>query len=476
MAINKIIVTNVSALIAKYGVAGYGKIGAALKRMVAADAMRGLASKVIAIDSKSEMARHGTPAGSPTDARAAKVAVDAIFSREKPDYLLILGAGDVFPLVPLKNPVWTPDGDDDDQHVPSGLPYACNTRYSTDANRYVGPTRVVGRLPDLAGANNPAYILRLIDQASNYKTLTPADYQQYFSVSAHIWKNSTSLSISNLFGISTDMNTAPASDPGWTKSQLVPRAHFINCHGAHCDIHYYGQRGSSYPTAHDANLLAGKIIPGTVLAAECCYGAQLYNPARTGGQAGIAYTYLDQVTYGVFGSTTIAYGPSAGNGSADLICQYFMRAFMNGASLGRAALEARHQFAGQYSHLEPTDLKTLAQFYLLGDPSIHATSIVPHGLNQTKTFQSAFAKTGDSGTRTLRRDRLKRVGTSLQKELPATRRAKPGGAEPSREIANVLAEAARETGLSRHTSMMHFMSHPRHASKQRKNANAPSTY
>lgn len=134
---------------------------------------------------------------------------------------------------------------------------------------------------------------------------------------------------------------------------------------------------------------------------------------------------------------------------------------MNGASLGRAVLEARHQFAGQYSHLAPTDLKTLAQFYLFGDPSIHAAAIVPHGLNHTKTFQSAFAKSKDSGPRTLRRERMHRIGTGLQKNLPATRTAKPGtGGEPSREISRILAEAARESGMSEYTNM-HFHVSPK---------------
>ena len=37
------------------------------------------------------------------------------------------------------------------------------------------------------------------------------------------------------------------------------------------------------------------------------------------------------------------------------------------------ALEARLQFAGQRTHLDPYDLKTLAQFILLGDPNSPTT-------------------------------------------------------------------------------------------------------
>jgi hypothetical protein len=458
MAIDKAIVTNASALTAKYQKSGYGKIGAALKLMIEADARRGLNTRVIALDSKAGMAAYGRPpVTSPGDARATKRAIDAICAREKPDYILILGASDVVPLVPLKNPVYSPEPDEDnDKTVPSDLPYACDAAYSTDINRFVGPTRVVGRLPDLVGASNPQYLLKLLRIATNYKTRTPADYQQYFGLSAQVWQASTRLSLTKLFGNSTGMNISPASGPNWTTRQLAPRAHFINCHGAHYDFRYFGQRGNNFPIAHSANLLPKKIVPGTILAAECCYGAELYDPAKTAGQAGIACTYLGEGAYGVFGSTTIAYGPSSGNGSADLICQYFMHAVINGASLGRAALEARHQFAGQYSHLAPTDLITIAQFYLLGDPSIHAAAIVPHGLNQTKTFHAAFAKSGDAGVRALRRERLHRVGTGLHKDIPATRTAKPGTeAEYFGNISRVLRDAARESGLNKHTSL-HF--------------------
>jgi hypothetical protein len=459
MAINKLLITNTSALVAKYGKTGNTKISKALKLLIAADAQHGLVSKVIALDSKTDMAKYGAVVSSPKNARASKAAIDAIYAKEKPDYIVILGASDVVPLVQLKNPVYSPNPDDDnDKTVPSDLPYACDTPYGTDINSFVGPTRVVGRLPDLIGASNPQYLLKLLQTAASYKTLLPGDYQQYFGISAKVWTGSTKLSLSNMFGNSTGMKTIPASGPNWTGIQLAPRIHFINCHGGDTDTNYYGQPPGKdlYPIAHSADLLPKKIIPGTILAAECCYGAQLYNPGKTSGQAGIAYTYLGEGAYGVFGSTTIAYGSSSSNSSADLICQFFILSVMAGASLGRAVLEARHQFAGQYSHLNPTDLKTLAQYYLLGDPSIHAAGFVPHGLNNTKAFKSAFARSGDAGPRTLRRERLHRVGTSLHKDLPSTHHTRTGtGTPPSREISRILVEAAQESGLREHINM-HF--------------------
>ena len=41
----------------------------------------------------------------------------------------------------------------------------------------------------------------------------------------------------------------------------------------------------------------------TVLAAECCYGAELYDPALGLGQMGMCNTYLARKAYAYFGST-----------------------------------------------------------------------------------------------------------------------------------------------------------------------------
>jgi hypothetical protein len=95
----------------------------------------------------------------------------------------------------------------------------------------------------------------------------------------------------------------------------------------------------------------------------------------------------------VFGSTTIAYGPCEGNGSADLVCQYFVQQVLGGSSLGRAALEARQKFAGARTHLDPYDLKTLMQFYLLGDPSAQPVAVTAHSLTRGKAFRRPLPTT-----------------------------------------------------------------------------------
>src|SRR5438067_1779071 len=81
---------------------------------------------------------------------------------------------------------------------------------------------------------------------------------------------------------------------------------------------------------------------GPVVAAECCYGAQLYDPTLTGAKSpGLCNVYLGNGAYGFFGSSTIAYGPDSSNDWADHICQYFWREILLGSSLGSAVLRAR---------------------------------------------------------------------------------------------------------------------------------------
>ncbi len=445
MQIDKVIITNMGALREKYGKRML-RIERALLRLVAADAKRGIETKVVAVDSASDM---GTAGGRPVtdkeDQKEVKGAVDAVCQAYRPDYLMILGAPDVVPHQDLRNPVYDPQGDED-RVVPSDIPYACEVPFSKDPRRFVGPTRVVGRLPDLLGTGDPAYLVSLLGTAARHKTRPRSDYQKYFSVSAEVWKGSTALSLTKLFGSSEAMATSPPRGPAWTPAQLGRRVHFINCHGAPSDPDFYGQRGNRYPVAHSAKRLIKRIMNGTVIAVECCYGAELYDPADSAGQAGICSTYLRDGAYGYFGSSTIAYGPSEGNGQADLICQYFLNEVLDGASLGEAALRARHRFAQAYTHLDPVDLKTLVQFHLLGDPSIHAVSYVSHAMARARTFKKAFqARQNVKGTRMLRREKLSRTGTNLQRSLGAVKRT--AAAVPP-EIAEILESAADESAVA----------------------------
>ncbi|MEO5899638.1 MAG: C25 family cysteine peptidase, partial [Ilumatobacteraceae bacterium] len=192
----------------------------------------------------------------------------------------------------------------------------------------------------------------------------------------------TQTSIAALGGAAGPVHTCPNDGPVWTKGQLDVPLVFVNCHGAALDPTWYGEKFAHQPAlphAIDAASLRGKVRSGCVIAAECCYATMHWDPRLGLGQPSVALTFLVEGASGVFGSSTMSYGPAVGNGTADVITRMFLEAVAGGASLGRAALTARQRYVAAAGTLAPTDLKTLAQFDLLGDPSVHPVATQPTG-------------------------------------------------------------------------------------------------
>jgi len=441
---DKIIVSNRTALAAKYGSAGVAKIKKAIDVLIDSDAKRGIKSRLVYLDEAAAMKKFGGAAVSDrTSARQNKEAIDAIFRAENPEYLMIVGAPDVVPHQDMSNPAYDAPGDPD-PYAYGDLSYACDVPYTRDIAKFKGPTRVVGRLPDLTKAKNPSYLLRLLAIAAKYQSRNVTDYGPYFGLSTQSWRKSTEQSLFNVFGGSAALTLAPPSGPTHPASRLAPLAHFINCHGGPSDPNFYGEKGSSQPVSLTSGAIAKKIKAGTVASVECCYGAELYDSITLSLPLPICQRYLIQGAYGYFGSSTIAYGPAEGNGAADLITQYFLLAIFEGASLGRAALLARQRFVQQTAELDPVDLKTLGQFNLLGDPSVHPARVasatsVPKGVD---TDQSRRQE------RRERRSKLRAAGELLQETKP-TASQKAGKVRKSAAVQKALANIAREAGIGR---------------------------
>jgi hypothetical protein len=439
---DKVLVTNRARLIAKYG--DVTAIDAAVQALVAADAARHLATRVIALDDAAHMASlQASPVTDATSPQQNKEAIDAIFTAITPDYLVIVGGPDVIPHQDLMNPM-----SDDDALVYSDLPYACEAPYSQAIENFTGPTRVVGRIPDLPGATEPSLLIRGLETATSWKSRPVGDYAKAFGLSAVEWQQSTDLSLKNVFGAGATLVLSPPSmTQTYTAMELEPLAHFINCHGAPHDRHFYGQEADVFPISHDSTVIhtlvtAGTRFDGTLVAAECCYGGELYPPADPADWA-ICTRYLEAGAYAYFGSTTTAYGPASGNGQADILCQRFMKKAISGASTGRAVLEARLDYINGVPEMSPQDLKTLAQFYLLGDPSI-----TPATAPAAKSFLGANAMTASAG-RAERRRHLAAQGELLSKHKPVARKKRPEEAMPA-EVHAKLLELASQYDMDEH--------------------------
>lgn len=366
----KIVVSSKNNLQFKYP-NKFAAIETLLNRLAAADKKKGIETMTVFIDDAQSAKKAGIKKVSAITPKDCKKAVDELFKKHMPAYTALLGAQDVFPFQELDNPTGDPD-----LTIPSDLPYACDAPFGTKVESFVGPTRVVGRIPDIPGRGDFDYLKRVIENSINHKPGKPDGYRKYFSVSAWVWKKSTEESLHNMFGHNGQLQLSPPKTGTYTKTQLKPLTHFYNCHGAPKDQRYFGQKGSSYPEAISSEDLVKRITPGTIAAAECCYGAEMFDPRYDENAAGgnilsISNTYLGNDALAFVGSSTIAYGPAEGQGLADLITQYFIKEIMCGSSAGRAMLESRQEFLDKVGpQLDPYELKTLAQFYLLGDPSV----------------------------------------------------------------------------------------------------------
>lgn len=255
----KILITSKANLQFKYG-KSYQEIADLLKKLEEADKKRQIDTKTVFIDDAKSARAAGIKAVSSVTAKECKRAVDELYKKHVPAYIVIVGAQDVIPFQEINNPV-----EDDDPVVPSDLPYACDALYSKDVAAFTGPTRVVGRIPDIPGKqNNAAYFKILIENSIKHKTISPDSYRKYFSVSAQVWKKSTELSLQSMFSDTSKLIISPSgnqpSSAKYTTAQLRALTHFYNCHGALSDPSYYGQKGNNYPVAMHASYIGKKFL------------------------------------------------------------------------------------------------------------------------------------------------------------------------------------------------------------------------
>jgi hypothetical protein len=432
---DKVIVTNSSALSKKYGAKGLKAVLEAVSDLAAADKARGLSTQLVDISDAARMKKfRGAPVTSPGNQRQCKDAVDAIFRSAKPDYLVILDGPDVVPHLELNNP--TPG--DKDKSVPSDLPYASDAPFTKkDAAAYAAVTRVVGRIPGVTGAKEPDFLVNQIKVAASFKSRKRGDYLPPFAISAEVWEKSTEESVQNIFGSNAIRNCPPTGTPGVAK-MLSPLAHFINCHGAQVDPQFYGQHGNRYPVSMTSDDVEKGAKRNTIVAAECCFGAQLYDPTFADGKWPISNAYLRAGAVGFFGSTNTAYGPAEGNGAADLLTQYFVIDALAGASLGRACLQARQKFVLGQKMEDPINLKTLAQFILLADPSLQPC------LSDRPDAKAVAAVIDQSAARATRRVALVVAGKSA-----ADSSGFPGKkvVRPPIKLHNLVLKIARQRGI-----------------------------
>jgi len=381
----KLVVTLATPLRKKYGAPGLARIDKAIRSVSTKDAARKVTTIYLHLDDATAMRKYrAVPVtGRPTSAKC-KNAIDDLFAALSPDYLVLLGTGDVLPFFFVPNPSFEAGGDgDSDELVPTDNPYASSKPFKKKRiESYLVPDRVVGRIPDLPGATDPAALLEYLAATRSWKLRPPTEFQDDYLVCCDSWKTSGAACVSYLSRPSNRLLISPPTTrttPGPASKRYAAKFHMIKCHGAQIDASFYGQKGNRYPDVLSAADLRKKTTTGTVVGAMCCYGGAVFDPndpaAVSPGEQPIPTTYLRQGGYGYFGSTTIAWVGADDMQCADWVVSAALKAVMNGASLGRALLESKQGFVQwiqqQGNVPDIAEEKTLLQYHLLGDPSIH---------------------------------------------------------------------------------------------------------
>jgi Peptidase family C25 len=423
----KLSITCRTRLQAKYDNNSLARIDSAVADWISADQARGIRTIHVALDDPKAMKPYKVRAitGRITANKVKKV-LDALASRLNPDYIVLFGAADVVPVFSVANPT---HAEDQEPTVLTDNPYASSQPFSSRRRAsYLIPDRVLGRIPDLVASNDPRWFVNYLAAATRSAAQSSKRYAKGLLVCCDSWKKAGRECVSF---IARDAKALMVSPPTGDESQAIrsrhsTRLHMIKCHGAAADSRFYGQRGNSYPPVLHSTSLLRRTKSGTVIGAMCCYGASVFDvndPANVSpGDPPIPSVYLEQGALGFLGSTTTAWvGPDTMM-CADWIVAAFLKASLGGASLGRATLESKQDFVRwthqQGNELDGADEKTLLQFVLLGDPSIHPVKATSPAELVSASLLGASSHSAAAMARAERRRARRRMGELLRAEIP----------------------------------------------------------
>jgi len=458
MASIKLSVTHLGRLARKYDTAALKTIKRSVDRWVKADAARGIQTIHVALDDATTMKKLGVPAlkGSVTPNKVKRT-IDLLWRKLAPDYLVIFGAADVIPYFEVDNPSYDPQGDDD-LLVPTDNPYACSKGFSRSRrSSYLLPDRAVGRIPDMVGDGSPSWFTTYLRASAAARPKHPSKYRNAYASCCQQWKEAGQHATRAIGEATSQLLVSPPQKDTSPlhRTRLKSLLHMVKCHGAQLDPRFYGQKGNSYPVSFDSNSLKTRLRPNTVAAAMCCYGAQVYSPndpaAQVPGQWPVASTYLRKGGLGMAGSTMIAWVGGEVMMCADWIVTGFLKAVQQGASLGRALLESKQDYVawiGQQGWVpDLADEKTLIEYVLLGDPSLHpmlpaTTAASTSGGAVAAGFLGAAAHSPlVSSERRARRIVRADLATTMRKALPtrsAVRKVDTKGAKSAFKAVRAL--------------------------------------
>ena len=435
----KLSVTVKSRLEKKYNTDALYKINAAVERWKSADAKRGIQTVHVHVDDSMEMNNLGVaPVLDEATPERIKQAIEELWNKltPTPDYLVLFGSDDIVPMFPVPNPSFGNNSNvDTDKTVPTDNPYATHLSFSpSDTHSYRIPERAIGRIPDMVsepgapdGSGDPAWFIAYLDTATNWEPSAASVYNTPYAICTAEAEDAGTEFMQKTF---TDTSLQPllcpphsdAADSPATRDELSAGLHMIKCHGNKEDATFWGFSEADQTTKdHPCAAITSAILTALpnapkVVATMCCYGAQIFSP-KGADPWPVASTYLRKGALGFVGPTMMAWVHTSGLGPADWVVQSYLKNILAGQSIGNALLSSKQDYHSFYSLDDNTfadpDDKTLIEFILLGDPSIHPVRSAQCS-RDLLTIQS----------RRRRRDARAKLATGIReclpKRLPAT--------------------------------------------------------
>jgi hypothetical protein len=440
----KLSVTVKSHLDHKYDDAALEKINDAVKGWIEADKNRGIQTVHVAVDDPSEMRevwRNYFPKAPPVRSVSGKAtpvkikqAIDDLWKRLKPKYLVLFGGDDVVPMFKVPNPTlyWKQDWD---KMLRTDNPYASSKAFDPqDIDSYLVPDRVIGRIPDMKGSRkrtDPTWLLNYLKTAMSWAAQSPNFYEKTYAICT---SESTGAGKECMQFISkpvSDLLISPPTDDTLTsaRNRLSAPLHLIKCHGNRLDATFWGHdpvennEKKAWKRAITSTTLKACLKPATVVGATCCWGAQIFSPdarhVRSHKRWPLASTYLRKGALGFVGATGRAWFGGDTMRFADYIVGDYFKWILRHASIGRALLESKHGYMCYYLEgggtADALDQKTMVEYVLLGDPSIHPVAA------KVSCPESKLDPQERTQRRAIHLRRAREIQKLLPKRTPATR-------------------------------------------------------
>ena len=444
----KLSVTVKSHLEHKYDDAALEKINDAVKGWIEADKNRGIQTVHVAVDDPSEMRevwRNYFPKAPPVRSVSGKATapkikrvIDDLWKRLKPKYLVLFGGDDVVPMFKVPNPTlyWKQDLD---RMLPTDNPYASSMAFDPqDIDSYLVPDRVIGRIPDMKGSRkrtDPTWLLKYLETAMSWASKSRDFYEKTYAICTSESKGGGKECMQFISKPVSDLLISPPTRDTLTsaRNRLSAPLHLIKCHGNRLDATFWGHNPNennekkAWKRAITSTTLKTRLKPATVVGTTCCWGAQIFSPdarhVRSHKRWPLASTYLRKGALGFVGATGRVWFGEDTMRFADYIVGDYFKWILRHASIGRALLESKHGYMCYYLEgggtADALDQKTMVEYVLLGDPSIHPVAA------KVSCPESRL----DPQERTQRRAiHLRRAG-EIQKLLPKRTNATRAGAK-----------------------------------------------